>query len=106
MTIDSYVRYGVHMNRPKRKTITELRSTLFETFDAVVAGETQLISHKNGTEIALVPADKIEKLYDEIELHKNLSIGYAQALRGEGIDSSELKANLKKKEKELRKKYA
>lgn len=94
------------MSKTKRKTITELRNTLFETFDEVVAGETQLISHKNGTEVAMVSVERIEKLYDEIELHKNLAIGYAQALRGEGISTVALKAKLKNKEKELRKKYA
>lgn len=94
------------MTKAKKKTITELRNTLFDTFDEVVAGEVQLISHKNGTEIAMVPIDKIDKLYDEIELYKNLSIGYAQALRGEGVSTSTLKEKLKKKEKDLRKKYA
>jgi len=94
------------MKKPKRKTITELRNTLFETFDEVAAGETQFISHKNGTEIAMVSVDKIEKLYNEVELHKNIAIGYAQALRGEGINTNNLKERLKKKEKELRKKYA
>jgi|GEM_PF-2126744 len=101
-----YVRYDVHMSKIKKKTITELRNTLFDTFDEVVAGETQLISHKNGNEIAMVPVDKIDRLYDEIELHKNLAIGYAQALRGEGVSTSVLKEKLKKKEKDLRKKYA
>jgi hypothetical protein len=94
------------MTKPKRKTITELRNTLFETFDEVAAGETQFISHKNGTEIAMVSLDKIENLYNEIELHKNIAIGYAQALRGEGISTNDLKERLKKKEKELRKKHA
>lgn len=94
------------MGKLKRKSITELRSTLFETFDEVAAGETQYISHKNGTEIAMVSVDKIEKLYSEIELHKNLAIGYAQALRGEGVSTNDLKERLKKKEKDLRKKYA
>jgi hypothetical protein len=94
------------MKKLKRKTVTELRSTLFETFDKVAAGETQYISHKNGTEIAMVTVDKMESLYNEIDLHKNLAIGYAQALRGEGVTSSELKERLKKKEKDLRKKYA
>ncbi len=79
---------------------------MFETFDEVAAGETQYISHKNGTEIAMVSVDKIEKLYNEIELHKNLAIGYAQALRGEGVSTNDLKERLKKKEKDLRKKYA
>ncbi len=79
---------------------------MFETFDEVAAGETQYISHKNGTEIAMVSVDKIEKLYSEIELHKNLAIGYAQALRGEGVSTNDLKERLKKKEKDLRKKYA
>lgn len=94
------------MAKIKKKTITELRNTLFDTFDQVVAGEIQFISHKNGTEIAMVPADQIHKLHEEIELHKNLAIGYAQALRGEGISTSDLKAKLKKGEKGLRKKYA
>ena len=94
------------MTKPRKKTITELRNTLFETFDEVAAGETQFISHKNGTEIAMVSVDKIEKLYNEIELHKNIAIGYAQALRGEGVSTNELKERLKKKEKDLRKKYA
>ena len=89
----------------KRKTITELRNSLFETFDEVVAGETQLITHKNGSMIALVPAGEIEKLNEEIELHKNIAIGYAQALRGEGISSSDLKERLKTKENGLRAKY-
>lgn len=59
-----------------KKTITELRNTLFET------------------------------LQKEVELHNNFAIGYAQALRGEGISTSDLKPKLKKKEKELRAKYA
>lgn len=54
----------------------------------------------------MVPIDKIEKLNEEIELHKNLAIGHAQALRGEGVSSSTLKARPKKKEEDLRKKYA
>lgn len=89
-----------------KKAITELRNTLFDTFEQVVSGEIQFISHKNGTEIAMVPADQIHRLYEEIALHKNLAIGYAQALRGEGISTSDLKAKLKKGEKNLRKKYA
>jgi two-component system LytT family response regulator len=48
---------------------------------------------------------EIEKLHDEIELHKNIAIGYAQALRGEGISSSDLKERLKTKENGLRAKY-
>lgn len=90
---------------PKRKTITELRNSLFETFDEVVSGEAQVITHKNGTMIAMVPIDKIEEMNKEIELHKNLAIGYAQALRGEGISTDLLKKKLKNKEKALREKY-
>ena len=93
------------MSNPKRKSITELRSSLFETFDEVVAGETQLITHKNGSMVAMVPISEINRLNEEIELHKNLAIGYAQALRGEGISSSSLKEKLKKKEKDLRAKH-
>ena len=89
----------------KRKSITELRSSLFETFDEVVSGETQIITHKNGSTIAMVPTDKMEELNKEIELHKNLAIGYAQALRGEGISSSSLKKKLKSTEKALRNKH-
>lgn len=93
------------MSNPKRKTITELRNSIFETFDEVVSGETQLITHKNGSMVAMVPIDQIEKLNEEIELHKNLAIGYAQALRGEGVSSSTLKERLKKKEESLRAKH-
>lgn len=32
---------------------------------------------------------------DQVELHKNLAIGYAQAMRGEGISSDKLKTQLK-----------
>lgn len=94
------------MKKVSRKTITELRNTLFETFDDVVKGQTHFISHKNGTEIAMVTSETITNLQDEVELHKNLAIGYAQALRGEGISSSELLEKLKNKQKELRKKHA
>ena len=90
------------MSNPKRKTITELRNSLFETFDDVVSGETQLITHKNGTMVAMIPVGEIESLKEEVELHKNLAIGYAQALRGEGVSSSTLKDRLKKKKKTLR----
>tara|TARA_B100000212_G_C27058530_1_gene398738 strand:+ start:31 stop:315 length:285 start_codon:yes stop_codon:yes gene_type:complete len=93
------------MSNPKRKTITELRNSIFETFDEVVSGETQLITHKNGSMVAMVPVDQIEKLNEEVELHKNLAIGYAQALRGEGVSTSTLKERLMKKEKSLRKKH-
>jgi hypothetical protein len=90
------------MKIPKSKTITELRNTIFETFDEVIAGETQVITHKNGSMIAMISVDKIEGLYEEIELHKNLAIGYAQAMRGEGITSEELKSRLKSKALKLR----
>ncbi len=89
----------------KRKTITELRSSLFETFDEVLNGESQIVTHKNGSAIALVSLAKIEEMEKEIQLHKNLAIGYAQALRGEGISTSELKSRMKEKEKKLRAKY-
>jgi antitoxin (DNA-binding transcriptional repressor) of toxin-antitoxin stability system len=85
------------MKYPKQKTITELRNSLFETFDEVVAGETRLITHKNGSMIAMVPFDKIEELNSQIDMHKNLAIGYAEALRGEGISTDTLKKNLKAK---------
>jgi len=49
------------MNITKQKTITELRSTLFETFEQVVAGEPQLITHKSGKKIAMVPSESIQK---------------------------------------------
>lgn len=93
------------MKMPKSKTITELRSTLFETFDEVASGNPQMITHKNGTVIAMVSLETIEEMANEIELHKNLAIGYAQAMRGEGISSPELKKRLKEKEKKLREKY-
>jgi prevent-host-death family protein len=93
------------MIRPKRKTITELRASLFETFDEVAAGETQIITHKNGSQVAMVPMEQIEEMKEEVELHKNLAIGYAQALRGEGVSTNTLKKNLKAKEKALRKKH-
>ncbi len=94
------------MKAPKTKSITELRNTLFETFDEVAAGETQMITHKNGSVIAMVPLSAIENLANEVELHKNLAIGYAQAMRGEGISTADLKKRLKDKEKALRAKYA
>lgn len=94
------------MKTIKSKSITELRNSLFETFDAVVAGEIHHITHKNGRRAAIVPIDTIQTMQEEIELHKNLAIGYAQALRGEGVSSSQLKENLKAKEAELRLKYS
>ena len=93
------------MKIPKSKSITELRNSLFETFEEVVAGEPQIITHKNGQMVALISLDKIEEMNNEIELHKNLAIGYAQALRGEGVTTSELKKKLKDREKALRAKY-
>ena len=84
------------MKGHKRKTITELRSSLFETFEDVADGETHLISHKNGKSVAMIPIEKLEELEEEVELHKNLAIGYAQAMRGEGISSEDLLEQIKK----------
>ena len=95
----------INMIITKQKSITDLRNSLFETFEQVVAGESQIITHKNGKKIAMVPADTINELTEQVELHKNLAIGYAQALRGEGIASSELKNKLKEKEMALKAKY-
>jgi len=89
----------------KQKSITELRKSLFETFEEVTSGEAQLITHKNGKTLAMVPAEAIDALNEEVELHKNLAIGYAQALRGEGISSDQLKARMKEKEQKLKAKY-
>lgn len=79
---------------PKSKTITELRNTIFETFDELIAGESQVITHKNGSMVAMISVDKIEGLYEEINLQKNLAIGYAQAMRGEGVTSPKFKKRL------------
>ena len=87
------------------KTITELRNSLFETFDAVVEGQIHHITHKNGRSIAMIPVDRIEQLKAEVDLHKKLAIGYAQALRGEGVSTNELRIKLKDKERQLRQKY-
>ena len=83
----------------KIKTVTELRSSLFETFDEVASGNIQMISHKSGNMVAMVPLSTLENLEAEVELHKNLAIGYAQALRGEGVSSSDLIKKLKSKTK-------
>ena len=64
-----------------------------------------VITHKNGKKIAMNPADTINKLNERIELHKNLAIGYAQALKGEGISSNQLKKKLIAREKALKAKY-
>lgn len=93
------------MNIPKSKSITDLRNSLFETFEEVAEGEPQMITHKNGSVVAMISLRKIEEMTDEIKLHKNLAIGYAQAMRGEGISSEALKKKLKDKEKKLREKY-
>jgi prevent-host-death family protein len=93
------------MKASKRKTITELRSSLFETFDEVLAGESQIITHKSGSAVALISLSKIEEMEREIELHKNLAIGYAQAMRGEGASTKDIKSRMKDKEKKLRAKY-
>jgi len=93
-------------NTEHTKTITELRNSLFETFDSVVAGETYQITHKNGNRVVIMSVDEIEKLRNEANLHKNLSIGYAQALRGDGIPTTELNKRLEDKKQSLRNKYA
>jgi len=87
------------MKITKRKTITELRSNLFETFEEVLTDGPQLITHKNGTAVALVSLTEIEALESEIELHKNLAIGYAQALRGEGVSTPDLKTRMQQQQK-------
>ena len=93
------------MKFSKTKTITQLRNSLFKTFDEVIEGQSQVIMHKKGGMVAIVPIHEIERLEDAIKLHKNLAIGYAQALRGDGISTRSLKKRLKEKEKDLRKKY-
>lgn len=83
------------MSAKKHKSITELRNSLFETFDEVSNGTTQFITHKNGNVVAMLSSDELDKLKEEIELHKNLAIGYAQALRGEGKSTKELLSKFK-----------
>jgi prevent-host-death family protein len=46
----------------KRKTITEFRSSLFEPLDKVLSEESQIVTHKNGSAIALVSLSKIEEM--------------------------------------------
>jgi hypothetical protein len=53
----------------------------------------------------MVPCETIDLLNELIELHKNLAIGYTQALRSEGISSFKLKSKLKEKEKAFSSKY-
>lgn len=60
--------------------MTKFRNTILKTFDEVKLAEIQDITHKN------------------------LAIGYAQAMRGEGVSSDELKARMKSKAANLREK--
>jgi len=93
------------MSSIKSQTVTQLRSSLFQTFESVAAGEIHHITHKNGSQAAIVPMTMIQELQDEIELHKNLAIGYAQALRGEGKSSAQMLKSLEKKQTNLLKKF-
>ncbi len=93
------------MPRTTEKSITKLRSSLFEIFEEVVAGKMQIITHKNGIKIAMITLEKVEAMEDEIELHKNLAHGYAESLRGQTLSTKEVLKQLKKDRTSLRKKH-
>lgn len=87
------------MKISKSKSIAELKNSIFETFDEVVAGETQVITNENGKMIVLISIDQLEELYEQVDLNENLSIGYSQMLRGESITTAELLEKLKNNRK-------
>lgn len=74
------------MGTPKVKSATTLRSELYETLKEVSSGKTQVITHKQGEPVVLVSKEAYDKMLDEKEALKKMTIGLSQIESGEGFD--------------------
>ncbi len=73
------------MGIPKIISATSLRSELYETLKDVANGESHIITHKQGGPVFLVSKNEFDKILDEKELLKRMTIGLSQIESGEGI---------------------
>ena len=89
------------MGTPKIKTATSLRSELYETLKEVSEGEAQMITHKQGDPVLLVSKQEYDRLLDEKETLRKMSLGLLQHESGEGISHK----NALKKLKALKNKW-
>jgi len=87
------------MGLPKTKTATTLRNDLYESLKEASEGKTQIITHKQGEPVVLISQERFNKLLDEKEALKKMSIGLAQIKEGKGTSHKTAIASLKKMSK-------
>ncbi|RLA64316.1 MAG: hypothetical protein DRQ88_03740 [Epsilonproteobacteria bacterium] len=87
------------MGLPKTKTATTLRNDLYESLKEASEGETQIITHKQGDPVILISQERFNKLLNEKEALKKMSIGLTQIKEEKGISHKTAIARLKKMSK-------
>ena len=73
------------MGTPKIKSATSLRNELYETLKEVANGKSHIITHKQGEPVYLMSKDEYDKIIDEKESLRKMTIGLSQIESGEGI---------------------
>jgi len=84
------------MKIPKIKTITQLRSSLYETFKEVSHGDPQIVTHKQGEGVVLISQTKLNNMIQEREVLSAIATGVAQLDAGKGIPHKEAVIRLRK----------
>lgn len=85
---------------PKIKSVSELRKDLYSSLKEASEGETQVITHKQGEPVVLISQSEYNKVFEENEILRNLSIGLSDVRSNKTHTTSEVKERLTQRRKE------
>ena len=90
----------VCMTIPKIKSASELRKELYSSLKEASEGETQVVTHKQGEPVVLISQSEYNKIFEENEILKNLSIGLSDVRAKKTHTTPEIKNRLKNRRNE------
>jgi PHD/YefM family antitoxin component YafN of YafNO toxin-antitoxin module len=88
------------MGIPKIKSASELRKALYTSLREASEGETQVVTYKQGEPVVLISQSEYNRVFEENELLKNLSLGLSDVRAGKSHTTSEIKERLKLRRKD------
>jgi PHD/YefM family antitoxin component YafN of YafNO toxin-antitoxin module len=81
---------------PKTKSATAFRKDLYETLKEVAAGDTCLVTQKEGDNVVLISQEKYNKILYEQEVLREISIGVTDIEEGRFHSHKDALALMKK----------
>ena len=85
---------------PKIKSASELRKDLYSSLKEASEGETQVVTHKQGEPVVLVSQSEYNKIFEENEILRNISVGLSDIRSNRTHSTVEVKKKLKQRRKD------